>query len=133
MGSGWPCTSKRLTATSEEPKDLGRLASDMVACEAAIVELERLRAAEAHPNWAVELLTNDYRKKLGELEAAMGAVRPDHHLLQRSQADRARRAALLAEKSAYRGAVREGWLDEADWREITDRLDAELIALRSED
>lgn len=117
---------------SDAVQDLGRLASDMVACEAAIAELERLRAAEAHPNWAVELLTNDYRVRLKELEKAMETAQPDHRLLQQNQADRARRLALLAEKSAYRAAEREGWLDEAEWREIADRLDAELVALRAE-
>ena len=126
---------KRLSLTkgaAENPREQRRLASEILACEAALAELERLRHTEAHPNWAVELLTRDYRTRLNTLEEALAELEPDHPVITEQQSREARRLALTAEKSAYQEAERKGWLDAEDWKELTRRIDAELIALKGQ-
>ena len=117
----------------EEPKDQRVLASEVVANQAALAELERLRANEAHPNWSVELLTQSYRARLTMLEESLAALQPNHRVLWHQQANRARTLALAAEKNALREAERQGWLEADDWRELGARIDAELLALRIND
>ncbi len=118
-------------AQSKEPKDHRRLANELVACQAAIAELEHLRAAEAHANWSIELLMRDYRTRLTLLEQALEEAQPGHKVLHRKQAARARQLALQAEKSSLQEAERQGWLDEDDWRELSARIDSELLALHA--
>lgn len=115
------------------PREQQRLATEIMAVQAALFELDRLRAAEAHPNWSVEMLTNEYRARLAHLEADMETLAPDYRRLQREQSVGARRLALQAEKSAWQEAERQGWLEEEDWRNVAARLDAELVALRTQE
>ena len=112
-----------------EPKDKGRLASEIVVCQAALLELDRLRMLEAHPNWSIEMLIRQYRDKLEQLESALEAVQPDFRTRSAEQSLRVRELALLAEKSAFLEAERQGWLDAEDWKQIVGQIDAELIAL----
>ena len=119
-------------AHQKEPKDYRRLANELVACQAAIAELEHLRATEAHANWSIELLMRDYRARLTTLEQALEEAQPGHKVLHRKQASRAKRLALQAEKSSLQEAERQGWLDEDDWRDLSARIDAELLALHEE-
>ena len=123
---------KLANAQSQEPKDQRRLASELVACQAAIAELEHLRGTEAHPNWSIELLMRQYRTRLTFLEQALEEVQPGHKVLHRKQAARAQRLALEAEKSALQEAERQGWLDADDWRDLSARIDGELLALSAE-
>lgn len=120
-------------AHSKEPKDHRRLANELVACQAAIAELEHLRLTEAHANWSIELLMRDYRARLTTLEQALEEVQPGHKVLHRKQAMRAKRLALEAEKSSLQEAERQGWLDEDDWRDLSARIDGELLALHAEE
>jgi monovalent cation:H+ antiporter, CPA1 family len=117
---------------SQEPKDQRRLASELVACQAALAELEHLRGTEAHPNWSIELLMREYRARLTLLEQMLEEAQPGHKVLHRKQAARAQRLALEAEKSALQEAERQGWLDEDDWRDLSARIDGELVALSAE-
>jgi CPA1 family monovalent cation:H+ antiporter len=117
---------------SDEPKEQRRLASEIMACEAALSELDRLRWAEAYPDWAMERLAQAYRARLMALEAELSRLQPNHQQIRAQQMVQARRLALMAEKSALREAGRQGWLDEDDLRQITARLDAELVALLAE-
>ena len=119
-------------AQSQEPKDHRRLASELVACEAAIAELEHLRGTEAHPNWSIELLMRDYRARHTVLEQLLEEAQPGHKVLHRKQAAHAQQLALEAEKSALQEAERQGWLDEDDWRSLSARIDGELVALYAE-
>ncbi len=126
---------KRLGLTERPvitPDDTHRLWSEIVACRAALLELERVRMMEAHPSWSVEMLAREYRERLARLEAALEAAQPDYQERVSRQVAFARRQALLAEKSAFQEAERQGWLEEDDWKQITDRIDAELIALKLE-
>lgn len=100
--------------------------------EAALLELERLRQTEAHPDWSVELLTRQYRERLEKLEAQLDAVQPNHRLERAGRMNRARRLALTAEKSALHEAEQQGWLDAADWRDAGARIDAQLLALHQD-
>jgi Na+/H+ antiporter, bacterial form len=109
-----------------------RLASEIVACQAALLELGRLRSGEAYPSWSVEMLSQEYRARLAALEAEMEAVYPNFRSLDVRQMKSARRKALEAEKNAYRDAENQGWLTEEDWRQIASRIDAELLALGRE-
>ncbi|KAG8526634.1 uncharacterized protein KY384_008063 [Bacidia gigantensis] len=113
-----------------ELKDQRVLAGEMVAVQAALAELERLRSHEAHPNWSVELLTQSYRARVVALEKALADLQPDHKTLQQEQANRAHRQALMAEKNALLEAERQGWMEADDWRDLGARIDAELLALR---
>lgn len=115
-----------------EPKDKRRLISELIVCQAALLELERVRMMEAHPNWAVEMMLRQYREQLNQLEADLEIVQPNYKVYAEKQAAHARRQALLAEKSAFYEAERQGWLEEEDWRQIAARIDAELLALTSE-
>ena len=67
------------------------------------------------------------------LEQALEEAQPGHKVLHRKQAARASRLALQAEKSSLQEAERQGWLDEDDWRELSARIDSELLALHAEE
>jgi monovalent cation:H+ antiporter, CPA1 family len=124
---------KRLGVTgshSAETPEVRRLMADLVACRAALSEIDAVRAAEAGPDWAVEALHRKYADRQAELETALAALQPDF----REQADRragdARTIALQAERSAYRDSERQGRLAAEDWRRIAAEIDAELLALK---
>jgi len=114
-------------APAVNTQETRRLASDIMACEAALSELNRLRETEAHPNWAIELIVENYRSRLSGFRTEMAALQPDYFERQEEQAIKAREAALSAEKSAYQEAQIQGWLTEAEWGQIRARIDAELV------
>ncbi len=114
---------------STEPPDKRRLMSDLIACRAALVELEKVRAMESHPSWAVEMMMRKYLDRLASMEASLDAAQPDFKTSIVQHANYAGRQALLGEKSAYQESARLGWLDDEDWHEIASRIDAELLAL----
>lgn len=107
-----------------------RLASEIMACEAALVQLERWYEEENYPNWAVESLLHEYRNRLRLLQHTMQAVHPEHQVLLHRQTHRARQLALAAEKRVFQEEMRQGWLSEEDWRGMVARLDAELLELK---
>ena len=115
---------------SEDSDKISRLRSEIVACQAAVLELERIRLMEAHPTWAMELMLREYQGRLELLESRMIALQPDYRNSTVYQTYQVRQAALMAEKSGFQEAVRQGWLADSDWQQITLRLDAELIALQ---
>jgi CPA1 family monovalent cation:H+ antiporter len=112
-------------ATSEER----RLMGEVMACEAALAELEHLHSVEAYPNWSIAMLEKSYRDRLTALEATLQVLNPEHRALRDRQATAARRLALTAEKSGLQEATRQGWLDEPYRKQLTARIDAELAAL----
>jgi len=123
---------KRLGLTrspAENPREQRRLAGEILACEAALFELERFRRIEAHPDWAVVLLIQDYTTRRNALEATLAGLDPEHPVITDLQAHEARRRALTAEKSALLDAEHNGWLESGDWLELTRRIDAELVSL----
>lgn len=110
-----------------------RLAADVTACRAAVRELERVRAAESHSVWSVELLLHEYRDRLSALETSMAAIEPQFQANDASVKKGAIERVLLAEKDAYRDAMQEGLLTEGDWGQIAARIDKELIELQGSD
>jgi CPA1 family monovalent cation:H+ antiporter len=121
-----------LTETRVKRTEYQRLAGEVIAREAALRELERLRASEAYPNWAIKLLTEQYRAELAALLEARRALDLGDETLAEEQALEIRRLALLAEKSALSEAERRGWLEAEDWRRLAARIDAELTSLIAE-
>jgi CPA1 family monovalent cation:H+ antiporter len=122
-------------AVTRDSGEQRQLAAEIVAVRAAIDELERLRKLEAHPNWSIEFLMQDYRRRLAAAEDKMERLRPELKRDSESRAVQARRRALAAEKTALYESERQGWLDEEDWIDISRRIDAELaeLAARADD
>lgn len=119
-------------AQATEPKEKRRLLSEVVACRAALLELERVRMMDVHPNWTIEVMARDYQRRVEMLESELEAAHPGHGKQAEQRAALARRQTLLAEKSAFQESERQGWLDAADWRQIAGQIDAELIALQKQ-
>ncbi len=119
-------------ARSEASKDRRRLMSELVACQAALHALEKARMQEAHPNWSVEIMMREYRERLALLETELESAHPNFRDSGARQAAYARRQALLAEKSAFQEAERQGGLEENDWHQIAGQIDAELLALKND-
>jgi CPA1 family monovalent cation:H+ antiporter len=119
----------------EQAQEQRQIVIELVACQAALDELNQIRAQETHPNWAIELLTQRYRTQVADLEATLQALQPDYRARSREQAQEAQRRVLAAEKSAFQEAERQGWLTAHEWGKIAARLDAqldELLANRGE-
>lgn len=116
---------RSLSATAD------RMVAETVACEAALMELDRLRTSESHPSWALEMLKRTYRERLETLREQIEELSPGYPVLAERRAAMAKRIALLSEKSVLKEAERRGWLGEDDWREIVARIDAELVELQS--
>jgi CPA1 family monovalent cation:H+ antiporter len=118
-----------VTETRTERSDYRRLRAEATAREAALRELARLEASEAYPNWAIKLLTEQYRAELAALVEARSVLDLGAESREEERALEVRRLALLAEKGALNEAERRGWLDEEDWRLLAARIDSELSAL----
>src|SRR5262249_45942170 len=116
-------------APTGSPQETRRLASGILACEAALAELSQRCNTEAHPSWAIELMVQQYRARLSDLRAEITRIQPDCLERQEEQANKSRESALSAEKSAYQEAQIHGWLTEAEWAEIRARIDAELVEI----
>jgi monovalent cation:H+ antiporter, CPA1 family len=121
-----------LAETRTKESEYHRLASEALAVEAALRELERLLATEAYPNWAIKTLTEQYQARRAWLAAAVGELGLSPETLEEARAIEARRLALMAEKGALYEAERRGWLEEEEWRRLVARIDNELLALTLE-
>ena len=121
------------TGKAEDGAIARRLASEIMACEAALAQLESFKRSEAYPNWSVELLGLDYRARLADLQSQLASARPAFARSRAEQTAEARRQTLLAEKSALKEAQRQDWLDEADWQRLAADIDARLVALTRQD
>ena len=112
------------------PRGNQRLASEIVATRAALAHLDQMRISETYPAWIVETLAHDYERRLALLEPESESSQPQDGLTEEKQAAEVRSLILVAEKSSYQDAERQGLLDEDDWRNIAARIDAELLALK---
>jgi CPA1 family monovalent cation:H+ antiporter len=121
-----------LTEMRTKESEYHRLASEGLAVEAALRELERLWTTEAYPNWAIKTLTEQYQARRAALEQAVQGLGLSPETLEEARAIEGQRLALLAEKSALYEAARRGWLDEEEWRQLVARIDDELTALTME-
>jgi CPA1 family monovalent cation:H+ antiporter len=107
-----------------------RLASERMACQAALQELERLWVQEAFPNWSIQALVAEYRERWEELGRQIEGLHIEDLARDQEQDAELRRLALLTEKSMLQEAERRGWLDEEDWRNLVQRIDTQLVALQ---
>ena len=102
-------------------------AAQIIVTKAALAELNRIRAIKSFPTWAVEQVTQKYRLQLAELEAGLDMEPEEYRRTEALHSQRARRAALMAQKSALNEMAREGWLNAQQWLEISRRVDSELV------
>jgi len=121
-----------LAETPSAQTEYHRLASEAMACEAALRELERLLVSETHPTWAIKSLTERYQARKAELSSAIEALELPGGAWEAERARHAERLALLAEKSVLQDAERRGWLDEDEWQRLVERIDEELAALATQ-
>jgi CPA1 family monovalent cation:H+ antiporter len=118
-----------LTQGRSEAADYQRLAGEITACQAAIREVDRMQASGLFSRPVAEEVKKDYTKRREELETQIEALHLSDEALKERQTGEARRVALLAEKSALLDAQRNGLLDEADYRELIERIDARLAEI----
>ena len=116
----------QLTEKAHEETAYNGLLSEKSACHAAVRELERLHGKSAITQQVFETIEAEYQARLQHLEAEMETLHRQHHSLQEQQMDEARRAALVAEKSALREAEHSGLLDPEHQRFLVQELDARL-------
>ena len=115
----------------EGSPEMRSLEAQLISVQGGLAEIERLRAAEAHPTWALQHLFLEYSARETSLVAAMESIRPGYTLDLVRRASDTREAALLGEKSALADARRQGTLESEDIVQLSARIDAELVAVRN--
>jgi len=108
----------------------GRLASQVLAVEAAIKELNHLRNNKTLSSYTYERLKEEYRERLDDIEGQLKILNESEIVLSQTLENKARIQALYAEKSALQEAMRTGMLDDKDLQELSVRIDHELDDLR---
>jgi len=126
-------TKLGLARLKNKQAEYGRLASEILASEAALTELERLKDQKALTPTAFELLSQEYRGKLNELRTNIEILTLNDEELEQAQEKDACSMALLAEKNTLKEAERTGLLDEDDMKELIVKIDNELNLLRQND
>ncbi|HEX8237981.1 MAG TPA: Na+/H+ antiporter [Abditibacteriaceae bacterium] len=121
-----------LITTSNRNAEYGRLASQILACHAALRELDTVQATGAMSRAAAEQVAQEYRTRLTNLEQEAERLHQTDADFNERQVAEARRVALLAERSALRNAERSGLLDEEDLRQLTTGLDDQILEFRNE-
>ena len=107
------------------------LETELIAVHGGLAELDRLRAAEAHPAWAMHQLYSEYSERERQLYTELNCIAPGYTADLNRMASRARETTLLAEKSALADAQKQGRIEVEQWSDIAKRIDSELIALRT--
>jgi CPA1 family monovalent cation:H+ antiporter len=110
--------------------ELRSLEAQLISVQGGLVEIERLRAAEAHPTWALQQLFDEYSEREKALYTAAELIHPGYLAALRNAASYSREAVLLAEKSALTEAHKLGQVPFEDTVQIAARIDVELLALR---
>ena len=118
------------TAIEASP-ELRSLEAQLISVQGGLNEIDRLRAAEAHPAWALQQLYLEYSAMETSLHAAMETLQPGYTSELRRKASDYREAALLAERNALADARKHGTIEAEDIVQIAARIDAELVALRN--
>jgi CPA1 family monovalent cation:H+ antiporter len=106
------------------------LEAELISVQGGLIEIERLRAAEAHPNWALQLLFVEYSARQTDLYAGLETARPGYAAEMARNSSDSREAVLLAQKNALADARKNGMLNSDDTVPIASRIDAELLAAR---
>ncbi len=117
------------TATTE----LGRLVSEGRAVRAAMAELARMREEGFLPRTVYAGLFEEYTQRREALERGVENLSSTVPDLARQQSEQARLRALQTEKSALREMTIQGVLDEEDFRVLVERIDEDMLGLRTRD
>lgn len=126
---------KRLGLSNVTPGGSGEqhsLSARLRACRAALDELERLRASEAYPLWAVDRLIRDYQFQQEALQIEEGNREREGPATESRSMRELLQAALSAEKNALKAAEQDGQLETGEWKRLVSRIDARLAALHAE-
>lgn len=119
-----------LSGSATQEAGYARLVGQRLAYQAALQELERLRAEGFVSRAVAESLQQEYRTHIDRLEAEVDALHLSDEALAERQRTEARRLMRLAEKNALLDALHNGILDEEDFRSLTEQIDEELNTLR---
>lgn len=112
--------------------EYGRMASRILAGEAGLQELQRLKERKAVSLSTYNVLSAEYREKLDDLKREIEMMTRNNEELGQAQQKEAKGLALLAEKSALKDAERSGLLEEEDLKELIIKIDEEIEVLRAE-
>ena len=108
-----------------------RLTSEIIAADAAIEELEKMKRNRLLSTVAHDQLAIEYRQRLSQLEEKIEELRLNDGVIQQYQEREARIMVLRAEKSALLEAERSGLLDEDGLMELFVIIDRELEGIHN--
>ncbi|MEN6348887.1 MAG: Na+/H+ antiporter, partial [Syntrophomonas sp.] len=112
--------------------EYGRLASEIMAAEAAREELENLKNKKTLSEQVYYTLELEYEQRLNELGGKIESLRTSYPYLAKTQEKEARMLALIVEKSTFKEAERNGLLEEEDLQQLVSGIDRDLDSLRDE-
>ncbi|MEN6351058.1 MAG: Na+/H+ antiporter [Syntrophomonas sp.] len=115
-----------LAAKKNWQAEHSRLASQIMAVQEALKELEDLEQRRALTTQSYQRLKSQYRQRLENLESRIEELGQQDASLIQFQETQALRQALLAEKSSLRDAYTSGMIDEEDWLQLSLAIDEEL-------
>lgn len=118
-----------LAAKKDWQAEHGRLASQIMAVQEALDELDELEQRKALSHQSFRRLKSRYQDRLESLETSIENLGLNDEGLIRFQERQALRQALLVEKSSLRDAYASGMLDEDDWMQLSLAIDEELDSL----
>lgn len=112
--------------------EYGRLASEIMATEAAREELENLKNRKTLSEQVYHTLAAEYGQRLNELGRKIELLRTSYPYLAKAQEKEARMLALIVEKSTFKEAERNGLLEEDDLQQLVSRIDQDLESLKND-
>ncbi len=123
------------SSLSGDPSDatasrIRKLNAEIVAAQAAIDEIDRLKMTESYATWSLDLLLRRYEQDMSTAVNELRQIDPRFDSNYASKNNSPQSLALFAEKIALQEAERRGLLLESDWAEIADRIDAELVRIQ---
>jgi len=117
-----------LVAVKNWEVEHSRLASQIIAVQEAVKELDLLESRKALSHESYQRLKEQHQQRLELMEGRIEELGKQDDRLIRIQEKRAFQQALMTEKSSLREAYRNGLIDVEDWQqlslEINDKLDA---------
>lgn len=120
-----------LTGGRDQMADYRRFGMEILACEAAIDELERLCSQKAVSTGIRDQLAGEYRQRINRLESGMHELACSDPGFEGNMLQEARSLALAAEKTSLLESRSRGLIQDEDLAEIMQRLDSQLEMLTS--
>lgn len=118
-----------LAAKKNWQAEHSRLASQIMAVQEAIKELDDLDQRRALSMQSFQRLRKRYQQRLELLEKSIEQLGQNDDGLIQFQENQALRQALLAEKSSLKEAYASGMIDDEDWQNLSLVIDEELDSL----